>query len=65
MKSRLPLWVSLLQSSAATLAPPDAAEQAEQDDTAARCESYVVYVAGHRMRVVYDPPPAPRKEGPR
>jgi hypothetical protein len=63
MKPRLPLWVSLLQGAAQTLAPPDADEEAARTAAMHSCQPYVVYVAGHRLLVVYDPPLEPREEG--
>jgi hypothetical protein len=62
MKPRLPIWVGLLHGAAQTLAPPDAAEEAARDAAMHSCEPYVVYVGGHRLLVVYDPPLESRKE---
>jgi hypothetical protein len=64
MKPRFPLWVSLLQSAATTLAPSPEDDQAEQDAAIDACEPWVVRVGNVTLRVVYESPLDQRREGP-
>jgi hypothetical protein len=64
MRPRLPLWVSLLQGVAAALTPQDADEEAARTAAMNSGQPWVAYAGGHRLLVVYDPPPEPREEEP-